>query len=143
MGRPVRHPSPQRGSFLLEALVAILIVALGVLGLVGLQARAMQDTDESQFRGQAAFLTNDIISQMWTANQTTMKANFENNAVAGSPYGQFKTLVHQRLPGASDPNVVITARPAGGFDVNVTLQWKPPSSALTHQYQSFAVVGLN
>ena len=54
----------QRGSFLLEALIAILIVALGILGLVGLQARAMQDTDESQFRSEAAFLASDVISRM-------------------------------------------------------------------------------
>ncbi len=54
----------QSGSFLLEALIAILIVALGVLGSVGLLARSMQDVDDAKFRGEAAYLANSIIDQM-------------------------------------------------------------------------------
>jgi len=38
LGKRVTHYR-QRGSFMLEALIAILIVALGVLGTVGLYAR--------------------------------------------------------------------------------------------------------
>lgn len=138
----------QRGSFLLEALVAILIVALGVLGLVGLQARAMQDTDETRSRGEAAFLASDIVGRMWASNPVTLQAGFQTNATVGSPYDDFKQLVNQRLPGASaitppNPDVVVTPRAAGGFDVTVTIRWRPPSSAFAHRYDSFAVVGLN
>ena len=139
----------QRGSFLLEALVAVLIVALGILGLVGLQARAMQDTDESQYRSEAAFLANDVISQMWTSNQTTLEADFENNATAGSPYDNFKTIVQRRLPGADlqDPDIAVTPRVAGnpafGFDVLVTIYWQPPSAAWRHRYDASATIRLN
>jgi type IV pilus assembly protein PilV len=138
----------QRGSFLLEALVAVLIVALGVLGLVGLQARAMQDTDESQFRSEAAYLANDVISRMWTSNQTTLEADFENNATAGSPYDDFKTVVQRRLPGADlqDPDITVTPRggPASfGYDVLVTIYWQPPSAAWRHRYDTAATVRLN
>ena len=90
----------QRGSFLLEALIAILIVALGILGLVGLQARAMQDTDESQFRSEAAFLASDVISRMWISDPNTMIANFSTLG-AGAPYTEFVTLVQLRLPGST------------------------------------------
>jgi Tfp pilus assembly protein PilV len=37
----------QQGSFLLEALISVLIVALAILGLMGLMARGLQDVDES------------------------------------------------------------------------------------------------
>ncbi|MBK9116817.1 MAG: type IV pilus modification protein PilV [Betaproteobacteria bacterium] len=145
---PVANPHRQRGSFLLEALVAVLIVALGVLGLVGLQARAMQDTDESQYRSEAAFLANDVISQMWTSDQTTLEGDFENNATSGSPYDNFKTIVQRRLPGADlqDPDITVTPRGATaafGYDVQVTIYWQPPSAAWRHRYDAMATVRLN
>ncbi len=141
-------PRTQRGSFLLEALVAVLIVALGILGLVGLQARAMQDTDESQYRSEAAFLANDVISQMWTSDQNTLVADFENNVTAGSPYDNFKTVVQRRLPGADlqDPDITVTPRggtPSFGYDVQVTIYWQPPSAAWRHRYDATATVRLN
>lgn len=141
-------PQRQHGSFLLEALVAVLIVALGILGLVGLQARAMQDTDDSQYRGEAAFLANDVISQMWTSDQATLAANFATNATAGSPYDNFKTIVQRRLPGADlqDPEITVTARGATasfGYDVLVTIYWQPPSAAWRHRYDATATVRLN
>lgn len=141
-------PRRQHGAFLLEALVAVLIVALGILGLVGLQARAMQDTDESQYRSEAAFLATDVISQMWTSNQTTLVADFENNATAGSPYGNFKTVVRRRLPGADlqDPDITVTPRggtASFGYDVLVTIYWQPPSAAWRHRYDATATVRLN
>ena len=100
----------QRGSFLLEALIAALIVAFGILGLVGLQARAIQNVDDAQYRSEAAFLANDLLGRMWTANQANLQADFETGA--GVPYTDFKTLVQARLPGATvtDPTVTVDAR---------------------------------
>ena len=100
----------QRGSFLLEALIAALIVALGILGLVGLQARAIQNVDDAQYRSEAAFLANDLLGRMWTSNQATLQAEFETGG--GTPYDDFKTLVQARLPGASvtDPTVTVAPR---------------------------------
>ena len=146
--RPLPNTRCQRGSFLLEALVAVLIVALGVLGLVGLQARAMQDTDESQFRSEAAYLANDVISRMWTSDQTTLPADFGTGGAAGSPYDDFKIIVQNRLPGASlqDPEITVTARggtPSFGYDVLVTVYWQPPSAAWRHRYDATATVRLN
>lgn len=142
------NPRSQHGSFLLEALIAILIVALGVLGLVGLQARAMQDTDESQYRSEAAFLASDVIGRMWTSNQTTLEADFETGGAAGTPYDDFKTLVEARLPGATSdpPEITITPRGATasfGYDVLVTVYWRPPSAAWRHRYDTTATVRLN
>ncbi len=139
---------PQHGSFLLEALIAILIVSLGILGLIGLQTRAMQDTDESQYRSEAAFLANDVIGRMWASNQTTLEAQFETNATAGTAYDDFKKLVVARLPGATADPPEITVTPRGatasfGYDVLVTVYWRPPSAAWRHRYDTVATVRLN
>lgn len=133
---------------MLEALIAILIVALGILGLIGLQARAMQDTDESQFRSEAAFLASDVISRMWISDRDTLAADFATGA--GVPYADFVTVVQRRLPGSTtDPTITVTQRgatPATGFDVVVTVFWRPPSvfSGLPdHQYTMAATVRSN
>ena len=148
MNKPIHHRSSiagaQRGSFLLEALISILIVAFGILGLVGLQARAMQDTDESRYRSEAAFLANDVISRMWISDPSTLAVDF---VAGGAPYNEFRTVVQQRLPGSTTaPTIAVTQRgatPTSGFDVLVTVFWKPPSSTWEHRYQAAATVRMN
>jgi type IV pilus assembly protein PilV len=144
--RPMFRAHLQRGTFLLEALIAILIVALGVLGLVALQTRAMQQSDDSHLRSEAAFLVNDMISQMWISDPATLAADF---TTGGTPYNNFKTLVQARLPGSTTlPLVTVTQRgatPTSGFDVVVTIYWKPPSVVLgpENQYTAAATVRMN
>ena len=74
--------SAQRGSFLLEALISVLIVALGLLGLIGLQARAIQNVDDAQYRAEAAYLANALLGQMWVHDPKTaqLKADFDDTA---------------------------------------------------------------
>ena len=147
------RPSPsvvrQRGSFLLEALIAILIVSLGVLGLVALQTRAMQQTDESHLRSEAAFLVNDVISQMWLADLATPGVLVADFTTGGASYNAFKTLVQSRLPGSATPPTITVlqrgATPTSGFDVVVTIFWKPPSSVFgpENEYTASATIRMN
>jgi type IV pilus assembly protein PilV len=58
----------QRGVSLVEVLVAILIVSFGVLGLVGLQARATQFSLGAEERNRAALVANEIGSQLVMSN---------------------------------------------------------------------------
>lgn len=143
-----RSPRTQRGSFLLEALVAILIVAFGILGLVGLQARVLQQVDDAQYRSEAVFMTNALIGQMWTTPYASMATEFASTPGTGARYTEFRDWVQQRLPGASgqDPLVTVTPRiGAPGTDVEITVFWKPPGEISTsfHQFQATATIGVN
>ena len=149
---PLKSPraSAQRGSFLLEALISVLIVAFGVLGLIGLQARAIQNVDDAQYRGEAAYLASALIGQMWVSNQATLVADFDSGS-AGIPYTEFKTWVGQRLPGASIPAnapVVTITKPGAGAtatsaDVQITVFWQPPGEISRHRYDVDATIGTN
>lgn len=57
--------NPQIGFVLLEGLIAILIFSMAILGVVGMQATAITQASESQYRADAAFLANQLIGQMW------------------------------------------------------------------------------
>ncbi len=119
-------PSPHRGSFLLEALVAILIVALGILGTVGLYARSMQNVDDSKYRGEAALLANTVLGEMWTADPKTLLANFDSGS-GGAGYIEFAALVAQRMPNSRAPVVTVTPGPtATSSNVLITIQWAHP-----------------
>ncbi len=121
----------ERGSFLLEALIAILIVALGVLGSVGLLARSMQDVDDAKFRGEAAFLANQLIGQMWITDRlpATLDANFASVPGSAAGYLDFKTFVEQRLPNADQYVQDVTIAPGPTLTnslVTIRVKWIPP-----------------
>ncbi|BEP92729.1 hypothetical protein GmRootA79_11130 [Acidovorax sp. A79] len=50
----------QRGITLIESLVAIVVAALGILGILGVQMRTLTDTSTSVRRAQAVRLTEDL-----------------------------------------------------------------------------------
>jgi type IV pilus assembly protein PilV len=72
----------QRGFSMIEVLVTILILAVGLLGLAGLQARTMSLEMESYQRSQALVLLNDMTSRLEGAVTTSGAAY-----VTASPLG--------------------------------------------------------
>ena len=54
--------SSQQGFFLLEALVAILIFAFGILGLIALSSQAISSQSDAEYRTVAANLANEMAS---------------------------------------------------------------------------------
>lgn len=54
----------QRGTTLLEVLITIVILAIGLLGLAGLQARLQSSEMEAYQRSQALILLNDMASRI-------------------------------------------------------------------------------
>lgn len=75
----------QRGISLIESLVAIVVMALGILGILGVQMRTLSDTSTSVRRAQAIRLIEDLGERMKAnpsalANLNTYVSNF-----AGAP----------------------------------------------------------
>ena len=84
-----RHRQSQRGIALIESLVAIVIAALGILGIVGVQMRTLTDTSTSLRRAQAIRLIEDLGERMRTnpsalANLNAYVANFAASPSIGS-----------------------------------------------------------
>ena len=74
--RMVHSPSrAQRGMSLIEVLVSLVIFSIGLLGMVGLQARATQFSVDAEDRTRAALLANELVSAMWGAQTTTLDDN--------------------------------------------------------------------
>jgi type IV pilus assembly protein PilV len=124
-----QHPRSlcaQRGVALLESLMALLIFSVGLLGLLGLEARVMSTSTNSENRSRAALLAGEVGSQMWLHNTVlatdpsviAAKANAANQALGGLPGGV----------------VTIAAVPGTTNAADITVTWtevNAPQSTLT------------
>jgi type IV pilus assembly protein PilV len=72
---------PQSGATMIEVLITIVILAFGLLGLVGLQAKVQLAEVESYQRAQAVVLLNDMVDRI-NANTGTA-----DNYVSASVFG--------------------------------------------------------
>ena len=114
---------------MLEALIAILIVALGILGTVGLYARSIQNVDDAKFRGEAALLANALLGQMWVsdAHPLALKAAFDGGS-GGAGFTEFAAMVAQRMPNSVAPTVTVSLGPtATSSNVLIIIQWANPN----------------
>lgn len=81
----MRKPeTTQKGVALIEALVAMLLVAFGVLGFVGLQARTAVANLEGYQRSQALILVNDMAERI-NLNRSSAASYVANNVGTTNP----------------------------------------------------------
>lgn len=131
-------PARQTGSYLLEALIAILIFAFGVLGLIGLLGSSIRVTNDARYRAEAANLANGMVADMWM----TTAANIDTFTSTKLP--TWTTKVAALLPGGIAPDVAVTP----GFSsesrtVVVTVYWQMPGDPERHQHVMTAQIGKN
>jgi type IV pilus assembly protein PilV len=70
----------QKGFTLIEIMVAVVVLAIGLLGLAGLQATSLRFNDSAYQRSQATNLAYDMVDRM--------RANRQQAVVAGAYDGQ-------------------------------------------------------
>jgi type IV pilus assembly protein PilV len=140
----------QRGFVLIEAMVAILIFSLGILGMVAMGGTAVTAQSDAQYRTEAAALAEDIASSIalnaGLPGTPVFQANVESYAhLPGGACGAFTgtpsanpnvlawvakaTAAGSGLPGATNTSqqIVITAPPADFNRIDITVCWRAPS----------------
>lgn len=77
---PKRREAVRASGFtLVEVLVSIVVLSFGVLGLVGVQALALQSTREARLQAQAANLAREMSEMMRGNNQTAIQSDARLN----------------------------------------------------------------
>ena len=141
----------QRGMMLLEVLIAVMVFSIGILGIVGLQAASIRHVNDAQYRGEAIFLANALVSQMWAddrtaTNPTYLDATYGDSG-SGTGYAAFKEMV-KRLPGTelsgNAPAIKVAPGPTPTSSVvTVTVFWQLPGEQSAHNFSTSAVIGRN
>ncbi len=144
------HPTRRkvRGFTLVEALVALLALSIGLLGVAALQMTGLRNNLSAAWRSQATYLAYDIIDRMRANRGQAAAYNVSYGAYGGSGSVATNDLTSWKgnlttvLP-EGDGSVVVTpvATPNGTLNtVTVTIKWRdsenPSEAALEFETRS-------
>lgn len=153
--------------FLIEALVAIFLFAIGILGIVGVSAYAVAAQSDAQYRIEATNLAGRITQEAWlrvdrvTGNTpalraAALKASLETFAhqtggadcafsggISGEAAVTDWVTAARKLPGASAAmqQIKIDTDAATGFNkITVTVCWQVPTNPVPRKHVFAAFV---
>jgi type IV pilus assembly protein PilV len=105
--------SRQRGITLIESLIALVVLALGVLGLIGFQLQTLRDTRDSVGRSRAIVIVQDIAERM----------RINTNATAADYTSGFGNVA---VPNPNCTTATCTVTQLAAFDI---WRWKSNAAA--------------
>lgn len=119
-----RLPTTQRGYSLIEALIALLITSVSLLGMAGLQLNGVRNTNSASQRVEATTLAYDMLERMRANRRQATLGDYDIDigdvAAGGDTAGQdlqaWKNSL-TLLPGG-DGSVTVNAQQA-----TITVQW--------------------
>ena len=114
----------QGGVALVEAMVAIVIFAFGVLAIVGLQTASVRQVSDAKYRIDAANVVSQSLGAMWADRSNIQAHAVKDQAVSTLPNGKLTIVV----PGPW------TA--AAGVTVTVSVSWQVPGDRKVHTQTS-------
>ncbi|SMP63962.1 type IV pilus assembly protein PilV [Desulfonatronum zhilinae] len=126
-----KKQKPIMGFSLVEVLVGLIILAIGLLGLAGLQMQGLRNNNSSYLRSQATILAYDIVDRM-RANRSHARNGFYVIDIGEDPADispalptivlndltDWKNAITGTLPGPGDGSVSID-----GTIITIIVQW--------------------
>jgi type IV pilus assembly protein PilV len=138
MRRPPIRPA-QRGIALVEALVAVVILGLGLLGTIGLQARAYSALADSGMRAEATLAAEKLFGQM-TVDQANLAAYaLAPGAMPGTRVAPWYNDTLARIPHATVEIDLAAAANTDGTQATVIITWtrKAGTAPSTYRVSSY------
>jgi type IV pilus assembly protein PilV len=127
--RQTRRRTPgcraQRGVALIEALISILIFAFGVLGLMGLEARAINFSVDAEDRNRAALFASEVASTLWLSGSIAAGASAANITAWNTAINVVNAPQTGLVGGAI--TVIPVAGTTNAADIKIT--WTPQAHA--------------
>lgn len=127
-----------KGFFIIEALVSVLIFMVGIVGVLQLQATQMQATADAQYRAQASYMAENIMSEI-----IIDKANVDIFVdKTSATYMDWESSLKNALPGVYEypPEITTSIATSGGTLVTVIVKWKAPQSEMPSQYELKSII---
>lgn len=119
----------QRGAGLVEVMVALVILAVGLLGIAGLQLASLQNNHSAALRSQAITLCYDALDRMRANRDAANVGDYTTDFADAAPAGT--TIAEQDL---QEWKLMLAALPSGAGAISsaaagdallftVTVQW--------------------
>ena len=128
----------QRGTTLIETLVALLVLSIGLLGVAALQVNALQTNQSANVRSQASVLAYDIVDRM-RANRDVALAGGYSVAYGATPTGTalneldlqaWKAALANTLPGGDGELSLV------GNVALIRVQWADRQSGASQTFET-------
>ena len=114
----------QRGIALVEALLAVLILSIGLIGTLGLQVYSQKSLAEAGMRSEATIAANELIGVMNTDLDNLSDYQLAAGAQPGARLAAWHAALVASLPGAS---ATVGVAPEAGTErttVTIQIQWR-------------------
>jgi type IV pilus assembly protein PilV len=134
-----RHPRKQQGIALLEALLAAALLAIGLLGTIGLQARAYSALSEAGVRAEATIAAEKLLGVMNTDQANLSAYTLAANGIPGTRLATWYNQTRTLIPGAQIVVAVSTPAGASSSAVDITISWRRQANgpANAHRITSY------
>lgn len=130
-----------RGVALIEVLVSVLLLAVGILGVIGLQSTLVQASTDNRMRATATLLAGEIVSSLWVGTTTTDFSGFSGPLPSTHPSA---ARITSTLPqGTATVTGAAGGGPTTGGTVTVAVSWKLPNEVQRTVTQSVVVTASN
>jgi type IV pilus assembly protein PilV len=156
-------PNSQRGVTLVEAMIAMLLVSLAILGVIALYGSAVVASNDAQLRAEAQHYAQQLLTQIRTNTPRTTAGEIDGAALAvfdhwnggpdrcpfagaasGSPIvAQWVNRLQDAkgLPGAAGPGYQrVAVDAANANEVRVTICWRGPQDAAPRNHDTVAYI---
>lgn len=122
----------QTGAALLEALISLGIFAVGILGVLALQAKMVAATSGAKYRADAAYLASEVIGIMWSDVPNLVRYD----AATCAAYPRCSTWVAKVASYLPQGSAMVAVN--NGL-VTVTISWTPANAGVSTFRTSTAV----
>ncbi|MES2296745.1 MAG: hypothetical protein V4582_06860 [Pseudomonadota bacterium] len=138
--RQIMKKKSQQGSMLIESMVSILLLALGLIGAIGLQARAYSALSDADMRAEATIVSEQLLGTMSNDHAHLSKYALAAGGAPASdaPNADWYDEAKRLIPGAK---IGVTVKDVGNglTRVDIAIKWtrKTGDSENSHVVTSY------
>lgn len=124
----------QRGFTLLEVMVAVFVLAIGLLGMAHLQITSLKHNQSAEFRTQAALLAADMLDRMRANRKAAQNGNYAIAIDADPPSSisnmaetdivEWRNNLSQYLPNGTGQVACGAFNANSEFICDITISWR-------------------
>ena len=139
--RPSRRAA-QRGAFLIEAMIAIVVFSVGMLAILGVVGKMSVSSSDARYRVEAAQYAESILAEMRLYDPATRAADYASGGTRFTAWTTRITAAGALPQTGADSGTLPLDITLNANQVAITITWHAPQDkevnasgvALSHQY---------